>query len=37
VLREDCIPADFDLGMVLFSGSLAQEVEASNKKTTTNS
>jgi hypothetical protein len=26
VLREDWIPADFDLGMVLFPGSLAQEV-----------
>ena len=26
VLREDWIPADFDLGMVLFTGSLAQEV-----------
>ena len=33
VLREDCIPADFDLAMVLFAGSLAQEGEASNKKT----
>ena len=29
---EDCIPADFDLGMVLFSGSLAQEVGGEQQK-----
>jgi hypothetical protein len=34
VLREDCVPADFDLAMGFLLGSLAQEGEAGNRKTT---